>query len=54
MLTKRLRKAGDILEIALIDHLITGDGKYTEEGEVVLIDVPKLMAVWRCSMKNNS
>jgi DNA repair protein RadC len=28
MLTKRLRKAGDILGIAVIDHLITGEGKY--------------------------
>jgi DNA repair protein RadC len=28
MLTKRLRKAGDILGITVIDHLITGDGKY--------------------------
>jgi DNA repair protein RadC len=28
MLTQRLRKAGDILGITVIDHLITGDGKY--------------------------
>jgi DNA repair protein RadC len=28
MLTKRLRKAGDILGIAVVDHLITGEGKY--------------------------
>jgi DNA repair protein RadC len=29
MLTKRLKEAWEIMGIALIDHLITGDGKYT-------------------------
>jgi DNA repair protein RadC len=29
LMTKRLKEAGDILGITLIDHMITGNGKYT-------------------------
>lgn len=37
LMTKRLKEAGDILGITLIDHMITGNGKYTSLKEEKLI-----------------
>jgi DNA repair protein RadC len=36
-LTQRLKMAGEILGITLIDHLITGNGKYTSLKEKKLL-----------------
>lgn len=33
-LTQRLKNAGDILNIILVDHLITGNEKYTSLREI--------------------
>ena len=35
-LTQRLKEAGEILGIVLLDHMITGNGKYTSLKEAKL------------------